>query len=58
MIPDLAYAESTNTPGLFSIDPGNPGNSEVVRRILTDDPEIIMPAPASHLNLSPMKRPC
>ncbi|CAM4247885.1 DUF1553 domain-containing protein [Zobellia nedashkovskayae] len=54
--PELAYAESTNTPGLFSIDPGNPGNSEVVRRILTDDPEIIMPAPASHLNLSPKEK--
>ena len=54
--PELAYAESTNTPGLFSIDPGNPGNSEVVRRILTDDPEIIMPAPASHLNLSPNEK--
>ncbi|WP_446053402.1 DUF1549 domain-containing protein, partial [Zobellia laminariae] len=54
--PDLAYAESTNTPGLYSIDPGNPGNSEVVRRILTDDPEIIMPAPASHLNLSPNEK--
>ncbi|WP_400073095.1 DUF1553 domain-containing protein [Zobellia russellii] len=50
--PEFAYAESINTPGLFSIDPGNPGNSEVVKRILTDNPETIMPAPSSHLNLS------
>lgn len=54
--PELAYAESPNTPGLYSIDPGNPGNSEVVKRILTDDPDIIMPAPASHLTLTPYEK--
>jgi len=54
--PELAYAESPNTPGLYSIDPGNPGNSEVVKRILTDNPDIIMPAPSSHLTLSPTEK--
>jgi len=51
-VPELAYAESPNSPGVYSIDPGNAGNSELVKRILTDDPEIIMPEPSSHLELS------
>ncbi len=51
-LPELAYAESSNSPGIYSIDPGNPGNSEAIRRILTDDPELIMPEPSSHLRLS------
>ncbi|WP_273565479.1 DUF1549 domain-containing protein [Maribacter halichondriae] len=51
-LPQLAYAESPNAPGKFSIDPGNPGNSEMVNRILADDPEIIMPEPSSHLQLT------
>ncbi|MDO6516993.1 DUF1553 domain-containing protein [Zobellia uliginosa] len=50
--PELAYAESTNTPGLFSIVPGKPGKSEVVRRILTEDPDLIMPELSSHLSLT------
>ncbi|NNE76580.1 MAG: hypothetical protein HKN31_05850, partial [Pricia sp.] len=44
-LPELAYAESHNSPGVYSIDPGNPGNSEMVNRILTDDPERVMPEP-------------
>ncbi|TMU57350.1 DUF1553 domain-containing protein [Flagellimonas algicola] len=51
-LPELAYAESDNTPGVYSIDPGNAGNSELVNRILSNDPEIIMPEPSSHLTLS------
>ena len=50
--PELAYAESPNSPGTYSIDPGNAGNSELVRRILTNDPETIMPEPSSHLKLT------
>ncbi len=51
-LPELAYAESPNSSGKFSIDPGNPGNSEMVKRILADDPELIMPEPSSHLELT------
>ena len=51
-LPELAYAESKNNPDIFSIDPGNPGNSELVLRILSTDPEIIMPEPSSHLTLT------
>jgi len=51
-IPDLAYKESENNPGKYSIDPGNPGNSILVDRILSDDPEMVMPEPESHLFLT------
>ncbi|WP_299534400.1 DUF1553 domain-containing protein [Ulvibacterium sp.] len=51
-LPELAYAESTNTPGIFSIKPGNPGKSEVVTRILSEDPQMVMPQPESHLTLT------
>ncbi len=51
-LPELAYAESENAPGSFSIVPGNAGSSELVKRILTDDPEIMMPEPSSHLDLT------
>lgn len=51
-LPQLAYAESENTPGTFSIKPGSPGKSEVVNRILSDDPELVMPQPESHLILT------
>lgn len=51
-IPDLAYKESENNPGKYAIDPGNPGNSILVDRILSDDPEMVMPEPESHLFLT------
>jgi len=50
--PDLAYKESENNPGRYSIDPGNSGNSILVDRILSDDPEMVMPEPESHLFLT------
>jgi hypothetical protein len=51
-IPKMAYAESPNAPGTFSIVPGDAGSSEMVTRILTEDPEIVMPEPSSHLELT------
>lgn len=51
-LPELAYAESTNNPGIYAIRPKEPANSELIRRILTKDAEIVMPEPSSHLNLS------
>jgi len=51
-IPDLAYKESENHPRKYAIDPGNPGNSILVDRILSDDPEMVMPEPESHLFLT------
>ena len=50
--PELAYKESENNPGKYSIVPGNASKSLLVDRILSDDPEIIMPEPESHLILT------
>lgn len=50
--PDLAYKESENSPGNYAIVPGNAGKSLLVERILTDDPERIMPEPETHLFLT------
>ncbi len=38
--------------GVIPIVPGDPGKSEVVRRIFSDDPDVLMPPPASHKVLS------
>jgi hypothetical protein len=38
--------------GARAVVPGWPRRSEMVRRILSDDPEVMMPAPESHLTLS------
>lgn len=51
-----AYAELPETPGKKAIVPGNPRKSELVQRILSNDPEYIMPAPKSHLSLSAMEK--
>jgi len=50
--PDLAYKESENSPGNYTIVPGNAGNSLLVNRILSEDPEMVMPKPESHLFLT------
>ncbi len=51
-LPELAYTELPNSPGKYAVVPGNVKRSEMIRRILTDDPELIMPEPESHLSLS------
>lgn len=38
--------------GLFAIKPGNLAKSEVVHRILSNDPKYMMPEPESHLTLN------
>lgn len=38
--------------GAQAIDPGNIDNSELIARILSKDPEKVMPTPKSHLTLS------
>ena len=49
---DLAYKESENHPGKHAIVPGNAGKSLLTDRILTDDPEMVMPKPETHLFLT------
>lgn len=47
-----AYAELPETPGKWAISPGNLSKSELYHRILSDDPDQVMPTPESHLSLS------
>ncbi|MEJ1236633.1 DUF1553 domain-containing protein [Chryseolinea sp. T2] len=51
-IRDNAIGELDESPGKFAIDPGNTQGSELVHRILSDDPDYLMPSPESHLTLS------
>jgi hypothetical protein len=51
-LPELAFAELEGSPGKFAIMPGNLVQSQLVQRILSDDPNILMPEPESHLKLS------
>ena len=46
-----AYRKNKES-GLKAIVPGNPAKSELVFRILSDDPDIVMPSPDSHLSLT------
>jgi hypothetical protein len=50
-IAKAAYEKETES-GLKAINPGKPGRSELVQRILSGDPEIMMPTPESHLSLT------
>ncbi len=44
-----AYAPLKETKGAFAIVPGKPDESELIRRISSDDPDYMMPEPSSHL---------
>ncbi len=51
----LASFEGATRPlksGAVAIDPGNIGHSELIRRILSHDPDEVMPTPKSNLTLS------
>ncbi|WP_430424889.1 DUF1553 domain-containing protein [Maribacter litoralis] len=49
---ELAYSELPESPGKFAIVPGKPEKSELFHRIMSDDPNVVMPSPNSHLTLS------
>ncbi|NBS18703.1 MAG: DUF1553 domain-containing protein [Flavobacteriia bacterium] len=51
-LPELAFAELEGSPKKFAIKPGNLRNSQLVHRILSEEPELMMPEPESHLKLS------
>lgn len=51
-IASFAYAELPENKGKVAIKPGNLKKSEVFHRILSSDPEYVMPTPESHLSLS------
>lgn len=46
---ETALAELTKNKGHFAIVPGSPEKSELIRRIESNDPNVIMPQPESHL---------
>lgn len=48
-IADSAYGPLRDTKGAYAIVRGNPGESELYRRISSTDPEYLMPTPDSHL---------
>jgi hypothetical protein len=50
-IAESAYGKMKDS-GLRAIVPGESGKSEMVRRILSSDPEMVMPTRDSHLSLS------
>jgi hypothetical protein len=47
---DAAYGKGKS--GKIAIDPGDIDNSEIIKRILSNDPDEVMPTPKSHLTLS------
>ncbi|GAB2767167.1 DUF1553 domain-containing protein [Rhabdobacter roseus] len=52
---DFAYHKQTES-GRKAIEPGRPSRSELVYRILTTDPDAVMPTPESHLTLTPLEK--
>lgn len=55
-VAEIAYGDLPENPGKVAIDPGNLRRSELIHRILSDDPEYMMPEPSSHLTLSPKEK--
>ena len=47
--PEVAFAELIKNKGHYAIVPGNPEKSELIKRIESNDPHIVMPQPESHL---------
>ncbi len=50
-IADSAYAPLLETKGAFAIIPGKPEESELYKRISSDDTSYMMPAPKGHLGV-------
>lgn len=49
---ETAYDELPENKGKVAIDPGSLAGSEFYHRIMSQDPEVMMPTPSSHLSLS------
>ncbi len=48
----VAFAPLPNSPGKVALSPGSTAKSEVYHRIISTDPEYLMPTPASNLALT------
>lgn len=55
-IANFAFANLPENPNKVAIDPGDLEDSEVFHRILSADPEYMMPTPASHLSLTAQEK--
>ena len=51
--PEGAYGESYSGERTHVIKPGNVAESELLRRVTSDDEDIVMPPPESHLTVTP-----
>ncbi|MEZ4992429.1 MAG: DUF1553 domain-containing protein [Saprospiraceae bacterium] len=51
-LPEKAFAELPENPGKYAIRPGDLNGSEVFHRLISTDPELMMPPPESDLALS------
>jgi len=51
-LPETAYRKVSKSSGLNAIDPGDLADSEFFHRIVSSDPDYVMPTPESHLSLS------
>lgn len=49
---EFAYADLPENPNKVAINPGDLADSEFFHRIISDDPNYVMPTPESHLSLS------
>ena len=49
---ETATGELPESPGKFAIVPGNPDSSELIRRIMSSDPDVVMPPPDTNKTLS------
>lgn len=49
---EMAYGDLPKNPGKKAITSGNLAKSEFFHRIISDDPDYVMPTPESHLTLS------
>ncbi|GAB2655107.1 hypothetical protein GCM10027036_05600 [Flavihumibacter cheonanensis] len=53
-LPEFAFAPLKETKGAYALVPGKPEESELFKRVISTDPNYIMPTPGSHLGaLSP-----
>ena len=53
---DTATGELPESPGKFAIVAGDPDASELVRRIMSTDPGVVMPPPDTNKTLSPEEK--
>jgi hypothetical protein len=49
--PQFAYAPLRETKGAFAIVPFKPEQSELLKRVASEDPEVMMPPPDAHLGM-------